>query len=69
MFHIVHVKRILGMSIIWNEFYSPIHLVFAVFDPLFADVVQVSNHWILAQAMAHAPVPNFDVPLSTIAFV
>ncbi len=30
---------------------------------LFADVVHVSNHWILAQAMAHAPVPNFDVPL------
>ncbi len=28
---------------------------------LFADVVHVSNHWILAQAMAHAPVPNFDV--------
>ena len=25
----------------------------------FADVVHVSNHWILAQAMAHAPVPNF----------
>ncbi len=28
----------------------------------FADVVHITNHWILAQAMAHAPVPNFDVP-------
>ena len=29
---------------------------------IFADVVHVSNHWILTQAMALAPVPNFDVP-------
>ncbi len=29
---------------------------------LFADVVHVSNYWILAKAMAHAPVPHFDVP-------
>ncbi len=29
---------------------------------VFADVVHVGNHWILAQPMAHAHVPNFDVP-------
>ena len=28
----------------------------------FADVVHVRNYWILAQAMAHVPIPNFDVP-------
>ncbi len=31
-------------------------------DAEFADVVHVSNHWILAQAVAHAPAPNFHVP-------
>ncbi len=29
---------------------------------IFAVVVHVSNHWILVQATAHAPVPNFDMP-------
>ena len=29
---------------------------------LFAVVVHVSNHWLLVQAWAHTPVPNFDMP-------
>ena len=29
---------------------------------LFADRVHVSNHWILVQALAHTPVPNYDMP-------
>ncbi len=42
-------------------------LLFYLFAANIADVVHVTNHWILAQTMAHAPVPNFDV--RAIAFV
>ena len=28
----------------------------------FADRVHVSNHWLLVQALADTPVPNYDMP-------
>ena len=31
-------------------------------DRIFADRVHVRNHWILVQALAHTPVPNYDIP-------
>ena len=29
---------------------------------MLADIVHVSNHWILVQALAHTPVPYYNMP-------
>ena len=35
---------------------------FSKYFLIFADRVHVSNHWLLVQALAHAPIPNYDIP-------